>query len=44
MSQDTDDRSREQVLEALRGPGAYHSPRLADEMDRGLAIMRINLS
>jgi transcriptional regulator len=34
MSQDKDDRSRQQVLDALRGPGAYHHPRLADEMDR----------
>jgi transcriptional regulator len=34
MSQDKDDRSREQVLEALRTAGAYHHPRLADEMDR----------
>jgi transcriptional regulator len=36
MSQDKDDRSREQVLEALRSPGPYENPRLADEMARAL--------
>ena len=36
MSQDKDDRSRQQVLEALRSPGAYHHPLLADEMDQAL--------
>jgi transcriptional regulator len=34
MSQDKDERSREQVLEALRRPGPYENRRLADEMDR----------
>jgi transcriptional regulator len=38
MSQDKDDRSREQVLEALRSPGAYQHPRLADEMDRAWRV------
>ena len=36
MSQDKDDRSREQILEALRRPGPYENPRLADEMDQAL--------
>jgi transcriptional regulator len=36
MSQDKDDRSRRQVLEALRVPGPYENQRLADEMDRAL--------
>jgi transcriptional regulator len=36
MSQDKDDRSQQQVLEALRGPGPYRHQRLADEMDRAL--------
>ena len=27
---------REQVLEALRRPGPYENPRLADEMDHAL--------
>ena len=36
MSQDKDDRSRAQVLEALRRPGPYENQRLADEMDRAL--------
>jgi transcriptional regulator len=38
MSQDKDDRSREQVLEALRSPGPYENPRLADEMDHALRV------
>jgi transcriptional regulator len=36
MSQDKDEQSRQQVLEALRGPGPYGNRRLADEMDRAL--------
>ena len=36
MSQDKDERSQRQVLEALRRPGAYENSRLADEMDRAL--------
>jgi transcriptional regulator len=36
MSQDKDAESQRQVLEALRRPGAYEHPRLADEMDRAL--------
>jgi transcriptional regulator len=34
MSQDKDEVSRRQVLEALRRPGAYENAQLADEMDR----------
>jgi transcriptional regulator len=37
MSQDKDEQSREQVREALRRPGPYENPRLADEMDRALS-------
>jgi transcriptional regulator len=36
MSQDKDERNRRQVREALRRPGPYENPRLADEMDRAL--------
>lgn len=36
MSQDKDQQSQEQVLEALRRPGPYGHERLADEMDRAL--------
>jgi transcriptional regulator len=36
MSQDKDPQSQRQVLEALRRPGAYHHPALADEMERVL--------
>jgi transcriptional regulator len=36
LSQDKDELSRQQVLEALRGPGPYGHERLADEMDRAL--------
>lgn len=36
MSQDKDDQSQQQVLEALRGPGPYGHQRLADEMDGAL--------
>jgi transcriptional regulator len=36
MSQDKDEQSQQQVLEALRDPGPYGHPRLADEMDRAL--------
>lgn len=36
MSQDKDDRSQQQVLKALRSPGPYENPRVADEMDRAL--------
>lgn len=34
MSEDKDARSRRQVREALRRPGPYRNPWLADEMDR----------
>jgi transcriptional regulator len=37
MSQDKDPRTQRQVIQALRGPGTYHNPRLADEMERALA-------
>ena len=36
MSQDKDPESQRQVLEALRRPGAYHHPQLAEEMQRAL--------
>lgn len=42
MSQDKDQRSREQVLDALRGPGSYGNPALAAEMQRALASHRSN--
>jgi hypothetical protein len=29
--------TRQRVIEALRAPGAYHNPGLADEMQRALA-------
>ncbi|MBS1889539.1 MAG: FMN-binding negative transcriptional regulator [Actinobacteria bacterium] len=34
LSQDKDDRSRRQTIAALRAPGPYHHPELADEMER----------
>ncbi len=37
MSQDKDPESQRRVIQALRAPGAYNSPRLADEMERALA-------
>jgi transcriptional regulator len=37
MSQDKDPQSQQQVLAALRRPGAYHHPALADDMQRALA-------
>jgi transcriptional regulator len=36
MSQDKDPQSRRQVLAALRRPGPYHQPALADDMERAL--------
>ena len=36
MSQDKDPQSRRQVLAALRRPGPYHHPALADDMERAL--------
>jgi transcriptional regulator len=36
MSQDKDEASQQQVLEALRRPGPYENARVADEMDRAL--------
>jgi transcriptional regulator len=36
MGQDKDEASQEQVLDALRSPGPYENPRVADEMDRAL--------
>ncbi len=38
MSQDKDPETQRRVIEALRAPGAYHNPLLADEMERTLAI------
>jgi transcriptional regulator len=37
LSQDKDPVTRRQVIDALRAPGPYHHPQLADEMDRALA-------
>jgi transcriptional regulator len=37
MSQDKDPQSQRQVLDALRRPGRYRHPVLADEMERALA-------
>ncbi len=37
MSQDKDPVTQQRVIKALRAPGAYHNPRLADEMERTLA-------
>ena len=37
MSQDKDPETQRRVIQALRAPGAYHNPRLADEMQRALA-------
>jgi transcriptional regulator len=34
LSADKDDRSRRQVIAALREPGPYHHPELAEEMER----------
>jgi len=36
MSQDKDPVSQQQVLAALRAPGRYHDPALADDMERAL--------
>jgi transcriptional regulator len=36
LSQDKDDQSRRQVVEALRRPGRYQNAQLADEMERAL--------
>jgi transcriptional regulator len=37
MSQDKDPETQRRVIQALRAQGAYHNPRLADEMQRTLA-------
>jgi transcriptional regulator len=37
MSQDKDRESQQRVIQALRAPGAYHNPGLADDMERALA-------
>jgi transcriptional regulator len=39
MSQDKDPQSRAQVLDALRSPGPYGNPALADDMERALGQM-----
>jgi transcriptional regulator len=36
MSQDKDPETQQRVIHALRAPGPYHHPRLADEMQRAL--------
>ena len=36
MSQDKDPVTQVQVMEALRAPGAFHNPELADDMARAL--------
>ena len=36
MSQDKDPQTQRQVIDALRGPGLYRNPKLADEMARAL--------
>jgi transcriptional regulator len=38
MSQDKDPQSQQQVLAALRRPGAYQHPALADAMERALGV------
>jgi transcriptional regulator len=38
LSQDKDPVSRRQVLAALRAPGPYHQPELADDMERDSGI------
>jgi transcriptional regulator len=37
MSQDKDRVTQQRVIQALRAPGAYHNPLLAEEMERTLA-------
>jgi transcriptional regulator len=37
MSQDKDPATQRQVMQALRAPGPYHHPQLANEMQRALA-------
>ncbi len=37
MSQDKDQETQQRVMRALRAPGLYHNPRLADDMQRALA-------
>ncbi len=37
MSQDKDAETQQRVMRALRAPGAYHNPQLADDMQRALA-------
>ncbi|HET6508077.1 MAG TPA: FMN-binding negative transcriptional regulator [Baekduia sp.] len=39
MSQDKDPQSRQQVLAALRRPGPYENPALADAMERALRVL-----
>lgn len=38
MSQDKDPATQQLVIQALRAPGAYHNPSLADEMEQALAL------
>lgn len=37
MSQDKSGETQQRVIQALRAPGAYHNPQLAEEMQRALA-------
>ena len=37
LSQDKDPDTQQRVIEALRAPGTYHNPRLAEEMSRALS-------
>ena len=36
MSQDKDPETQRRVIDALRAPGRYHNPRLAEEVERAL--------
>jgi transcriptional regulator len=40
MSQDKDAQTQSQVLDALRRPGRYSNPALADQMQRALTVTR----
>jgi transcriptional regulator len=37
VSQDKDPEAQRRVIQALRTPGGYHNPRLANEKERALA-------
>ncbi|HTT31479.1 MAG TPA: FMN-binding negative transcriptional regulator [Solirubrobacteraceae bacterium] len=38
MSQDKDPETQRRVIRALRAPGSYHNPLLAEEMERALGV------